>query len=581
MSYQPNRRGTGAGSGNVDGWVVGAGALVIAALASVTWAAAALASVFDRAPKPPGNPFTLASDLVHHRFAWTGAATGWAIGLSAVVAVAATAIGVAMWRRVAGGHRIDRAARNSTRDKGLRRYTGRQKTVPGVFAGPGPIIGKVVPGARTEIRATWEDMLVVIAGPRTGKTTCFAIPAIMEAPGAVIVTSNKRDIADATRGLRSEGNRRVWIFDPQGVAGAGASWWWDPLSYVTDVRSARKLAALWSNASKEPDARTDAYFDGAGAELLAELLLAAASAHLPASDVYRWLADSDDDTPVRLLREAGHTMFADGLRGTVNLPYKQKAGVYGVAAKVVSFLSDPRVLEWIEDADGKRPAFSPGDFVESTDTLYSLSREGEGSSGPLVTALTAAVLEAAENKAAASVGGRLAVPLLAVLDEVANVCRWRELPDLYSHYGSRGIVVLSILQSWAQGETCWGEQGMRKLWDAANVKVFAGGSTDTRFLDGLSQLFGHYDRRTRSRSTSGQGSQTSWSHQRERVFSVDDLSALPSGRAAVGLSGTRPVLVQTVPWMDRPDESTVQVSLARYGGPDGHKGEDVISAVAS
>ena len=41
--------------------------------------------------------------------------------------------------------------------------------------------------------------------------------------------------------------------------------------------------------------------------------------------------------------------------------------------------------------------------------------------------------------------GGLALPLVAVLDEVANVCRWRELPDLYSHYGSRGIVVLSIL----------------------------------------------------------------------------------------------------------------------------------------
>jgi type IV secretory pathway TraG/TraD family ATPase VirD4 len=180
------------------------------------------------------------------------------------------------------------------------------------------------------------------------------------------------------------------------------------------------------------------------------------------------------------------------------------------------------------------------------------------------------VLVAAEANAAGSVGGRLDVPLLAVLDEVANVCRWRELPDLYSHYGSRGIVVLSILQSWAQGETCWGEQGMRKLWDASNVKVFAGGSTDTRFLESLSQLYGHYDRQMRSRSTSAQGASTSRSTQRERIFSVDDLSALPAGRAAVGLSGTRPVLVQTVPWMARPDANLVRSSLGRFGQPNGH-----------
>ena len=34
----------------------------------------------------------------------------------------------------------------------------------------------------------------------------------------MIVTSNKRDILDATRGLR-EGDDEVWVFDPQHVAG--------------------------------------------------------------------------------------------------------------------------------------------------------------------------------------------------------------------------------------------------------------------------------------------------------------------------------------------------------------------------
>ena len=58
---------------------------------------------------------------------------------------------------------------------------------------------------------------------------------------------------------------------------------------------------------------------------------------------------------------------------------------------------------------------------------------------------------------------------------MANLCRWRELPDHYSHYGSRGIVVLAVIQSWAQGEGCWGGQGMRTFWDASNVKIFAGG----------------------------------------------------------------------------------------------------------
>ncbi|MDQ2729253.1 MAG: TraM recognition domain-containing protein [Actinomycetota bacterium] len=568
MSYQPRQRG---GSGNTEGYLIGGLAVLAGAVVVDMWGAAQLAARFNHGPKPAGNPFRMISDMAHHSYQWPAAATGWAIGIASVLVSGAVIVAMVVSLRHMGGRGIDRAARNVTRDRGLNRYSGRnRKVAPGVFVGPGPVIGKVVPGKRAQLRATWEDMLVVIAGPRTGKTTAFAIPAMLDAPGAVIVTSNKRDIVDSTRGSR-ETVGVCWVLDPQGVAGAGPVWWWNPLSYVTDVRSARKLAAVWTNASKEPDARVDAYFDNAGQELLSQLLLAAAAGARSISTVFRWLSDSEDDEPVALLRQAGHALSADGLRATINLPEKQKAGVYGTAAKTVSFLSDPRVLEWVEDPGGRRPQFSPGDFVASKDTLYSLSREGEGSSGPLVTALTAAVLEAAERQAAASVGGRLTVPLLAVLDEVANVCRWRELPDLYSHYGSRGIVVLSILQSWAQGESCWGEQGMRKLWDAANVKVFAGGSTDTRFLEALSQLYGHYDRRMRSRSQSAQGSSTSWSNQRERVFSVDDLSAMPAGRAAVGLSGTRPVLVQTVPWMERKDAEIVRASLARYGSPDGHR----------
>ncbi len=52
-------------------------------------------------------------------------------------------------------------------------------------------------------------------------------------------------------------------------------------------------------------------------------------------------------------------------------------------------------------------------------------------------------------------------------------------PTFTATPGSRGIVVLAVLQSWARAEGCWGEQGMRKLWDASNVKIFAGGGSAT------------------------------------------------------------------------------------------------------
>jgi type IV secretory pathway TraG/TraD family ATPase VirD4 len=154
--------------------------------------------------------------------------------------------------------------------------------------------------------------------------------------------------------------------------------------------------------------------------------------------------------------------------------------------------------------------------------------------------------------------------MLGVLDEAANVCRWRELPNLYSHYGSRGIVLMTILQSWSQGVDVWGESGMRKLWSASNVAVYGGGVKEREFLEMLSALIGDYDKRVTSVST-GRG-QRSVSEQltRERILDVADLQAMPKGRAVVLASGARPTLITTQPWMTGPHAEKVKASIAAH-----------------
>ena len=165
---------------------------------------------------------------------------------------------------------------------------------------------------------------------------------------------------------------------------------------------------------------------------------------------------------------------------------------------------------------------------------------------------------------ARSPGGRLPVPLLGVLDEAANVCRWKDLPELYSHFGSRGIVLMTILQSWSQGVDVWGQSGMRKLWSAANVAVYGGGVKETDFLDMLSRLIGDYDKHTRSVSTGRGHRSVTEQLSRERIMDPADLAALPPGRAVVLASGARPTLIHTEPWMTGPHASAVRASLAAH-----------------
>ncbi|MFE6824943.1 type IV secretory system conjugative DNA transfer family protein [Streptomyces sp. NPDC057690] len=547
---------------------------VVLLVAAGAWLAAKVGAGYADAPAPPGNPLTFLVEVIKGDYSWPGsAASAVAAGEAVVVGI----LGLAAYRvreRFRKKPKVDGAAQHLAKGEELGKLTmkgaaataerlGVQSSTPGVF------IGRSVKG-RQPLYGSYEDMHVDIWGPRTGKTTRRAIPAILDGPGAVLVTSNKRDIVDATRGPRTA-RGPVWVFDPQQVAQEEPSWWWNPLSYVTDVAKARKMADHFASGSRDANASTDAFFDPAGQDLLANLLLAAACAKAPITQIYTWLSNPKDDAPERILRGAGHAMSADGLAGVLNAPDKQRSGIYGVAQQMASCLVNPEVNRWVTPpADEYAGEFDPHAFVRTGGTLYSLSREGRDSAGPLVTALTVAVVEAAEEYATTQRGGRLPLPLVGVLDEAANVCRWRTLPDLYSHYGSRGIILMTILQSWAQGIEVWGERGMEKLWSAANVRVYGGGVSDTRFLGDLSELAGEYE--LREYQTSRESEFGGWSGnraisestRRERVLQVSDLGAMPPGRALVLASGTKPVLVETVPWWEGAYAAEVQASLKKY-----------------
>ncbi|MBD3784698.1 MAG: TraM recognition domain-containing protein, partial [Micrococcales bacterium] len=499
----------------------------------------------------PSDPFAFTLGVVMGRVPWPASATWIVIVLLAVVLalVVLAIIGVVRYRK--GRTRVDRASSYMGRGKDVeglsKRNAQAQATRLGVTGSLGVPIGKTL--GQMPLYGTWEDMHIDIWGPRTGKTTSRAVPAILEAPGGVLVTSNKRDVVDATRDVRAEAGP-VWVFDPQGIALENPTWWWNPLSYVTDEVRAAKLADHFASGSRDPGAKTDAYFDPAGQDLLAGLLLAAALDSRPITDVYGWLTRPTEEEPIGILRRGGYDLTADQVRGVITAPEKQRGGIYGTAQQMASCLTNRQVAAWVnpQGEPDLRPQFDPAAFVRDGGTLYSLSKEGRGTAGPLVTALTVAVVEAAEELAAGSAGGRLSVPLLGVLDEAANVCRWRELPNLYSHYGSRGIVLMTILQSWSQGVDVWGDSGMRKLWSASNVKVYGGGVSEDAFLESLSKLIGDYDRQASSVSSGRGGRSVNQQLHRERILDVADLAAMPKGRAVVLSSGNRPTLIRTQPW---------------------------------
>ncbi|PZE63626.1 type IV secretory system conjugative DNA transfer family protein [Curtobacterium sp. MCBD17_021] len=519
----------------------------------------------------PRDPFKIAEGIKKGTVEWTGLSTVLSV-IVAVVLIAVVVMSMKVFRPSSKNRtRVDTSARYMASTKDLAELQEKRSLEKaarlGVQGCPGVPLGKDMRSGKM-LYASWEDVTIGIAGPRVGKTTALVVPAILAAPGALLTTSNKPDTVETTRKLRDEVGT-TWVFDPQQVVDEEPTWWWNPLSYVTDDTTAAKLAGHFASGSREPGDKGDAYFDPAGKNLLAGMLLAAALDGRAITDVFTWLTDPDNREMVPVLRNGGYPLIADAVESETRAPERQRAGVYGTARKMAGCLQNSRIGRWVTPVGGnmrgdRRPQFNPDEFVRGTDTLYSLSKEGEGTATPLVTALTVAVVEAGERLAKTQPGGRLATPLLCILDEAANVCRWKDLPDLYSHYGSRGIPIMSIFQSWSQGVDVFSLAGMRKLFSAANEVVYLGGVKEIEFLRELSELIGDYDHETVSYSMNKGVRSTSVQNNRRRILDPSELAELPRGRAILIASGLRSSMVKTAPWYEGSDAEKVRASITAY-----------------
>ncbi|MEU4340708.1 TraM recognition domain-containing protein [Nocardia sp. NPDC023852] len=550
------------------------------AIFGTIWIALHLGNMLAGSPQSvPINPIAIVADLARGRLQWPGASTVILLLVIASV-VAYLAIRRRLKKRQSKGRLPvdDKAdvmgsggAISMLTEAGVREKADQlgvrlgYDDVPGVPIGVGVADGVMLYGS-------YEDLHLDIWGPRQGKSTSRVIPAILTAIGPVLATSNKRDVVDATRDVRESKGSPTFVFDPQGVAGEEPTWFWDPLSWVDagregcEMRAAR-LAGHFADGDGGSDTKTDAFFDPEAEDLLAGLFLAAAvgdrNGSRPIVQVWEWVTNPQDTEPIELLRAARHHYTASGLSSQYNTDPRTRSGIFGTAKKMIRCLKLSNVHPWITRG-GDRREFDELEFLEHNGTLYSLSLEGRGSAAPLVSALTEAVVDVAMRKASQSRGGRLEIPLLAVLDEAANVVRWKDLPKQYSHFGSRGIVVMTVLQSWAQGARCWGESGMNALWSAANIKVLGSGVDDTRFLQERSDVLGEYDAISQSVSESKGGKSYSRSLGSSKTFSVNGLATLPRGRAIVFPSGAPPVLVRTVPWWEGEYAADVKKSISHH-----------------
>ena len=509
----------------------------------------------------PGNPVVAVIDLLQGQVQWSGGATIVAVSLVAAAFIVLLVIASALGRRNAGRTRVDDVAKHLAGRSDVRslsaktvaranRERGETVTTPGVYIGKEVATGQDLWGG-------WEDLHLDLWGPRQGKTSSRIIPMIRRAPGICISTSCKRDVIEATMPFRQQVGR-VWVLDPQDKAvGLDTSrWYFDPLDFVRRDQwwdgNAEELAEIFNAASARGEAGSDpnAYFYSQAVDLLASLFLAAALGHRPITDVYGWVSNLEDSTPVEILSDSQWGPQAADLASKYAAEPRTRSNVFSAAKNMISCLGRRQIVRWLTPQAGAE-RFDPVAFASSeADTLYLVSDEENPIGRPVTSILTVAVFKALVDRADQCPGSRLPVPGTAALDEIANIVRWPRLPDYYSTFGSRGIICDTVLQSYAQGVELWGEHGMKKLWSSASIVVIGPGHKDYRFLEELAHLIGTHTEQQRSTSHGGgdRGRSISTQTVERQTITAAELAALPFGRMIVLATGRRPILARMVRW---------------------------------
>ena len=560
-------------------WTLIAAGWGLIGLIWLAWAAARLAAALagGHAHVPPFGDHW-ASALVHGRTAqaWPSTPTPLVAVTGAVMAAALAAVTVIAWRIIARrstkpgdpvaalsrDRSIRQLAHAPAAEQGIRLRPSLAGARPGSLAPAdiGLLLGRLQQpgGDGPDLYTSWEDTLLAFMGPRSGKTTSLGIPYVLSAPGPVVATSIRADLWAATAELRAATGSAIWVFDPQHITAAGQRWWWNPLAGMTTVEAAHRLAGHFV-LTVDDNTKRDIW-GPAAQELLTSLLLAAAASRRTLRDVSRWLDDPGSPTPAELLNDAGYRALASSLRGAQHGAAETRDGIYQTARTAAKCLHDEEIMAWVTPPRNTRlPVFDPAWFPGTRDVLY-LITESRSAASPLIAGLTDAAMRAGRRRAEQA-GGRLDPPMVLVLDEAANICRIADLPDLYSHLGGRGMIPVTILQSYEQGAQLWGEPGMAALWGSATKKLIGAGVDSPRLARDVAVLVGHHDVPVRSISVGDGRASEQISFQRRMILEAADIRAIERGTALLLATGTRPALLDLRPW--HTGSGAAQIDAAR------------------
>jgi len=412
-------------------------------------------------------------------------------------------------------------------------------------AAPGRLTLGVVDG---RLVAVEPRQSVIVVGPvQTGKTSGFAVPAILEWKGPVVATSVKTDLMRDTLVAR-ERLGHVWIYDPTRTTGMPGSGW-TPLSSCSTWTGAQQVAAWLVAAAHRGNAGVEnaEFWYAAAAKLLAPVLFAAAMSDATMADVVRWIDTQEQEEVFAALDETGEDAAVTAFQASSQRDERTRSGVYTTAETVLAAYADPGVLASALTSELRAERLLDG----GSHTAYLCAPAHEQRRlQPLFATLVQEIVAGAYERSAGT-GKPLDPPLLLVLDECANIAPLRELATLASTGAGQGIQLVSVFQDMAQINAVYGRDHAPTIVSNHRAKVILSGIADAQTLDYVARLLGDEEIRQTSSTTGAEGRRsTTQSVAYRSIAPANVLREMKPGHGLLVYGHLAPARISLRPWFE-------------------------------
>ncbi len=409
-----------------------------------------------------------------------------------------------------------------------------------------------------------ECSALVLGPPRIGKTSTMIVPNVINAPGAVVTTSTKREVMNATLSWRSAIGT-CYVFDPASdvpVPAGAEELRWSPIIGCEDYDVADSMAHALVSSARPGTLSADAkHWVDQSRALLAPLLHAAALAGRSMEDLIEWVLIRDVRDPQQILIAANAKLAKMTLLSVMRAEERERSGIFSTSSTLLSAFRSAATLKAAAD-----PNFDAEHFAASYDTVYiTAPTEAQDQLAPLIVAIVDEIRRAVYRRRSRSPD---AAPIVFALDEVAHIAPLPYLPALAAEGAGQGLLTLACMQDLSQARHIWGDQaeGFMSLFGAT---VAFPGIKDRRTLELISALAGEVQAPMVSHSQPdffaavlGKGfSSTTTSFTWRPRLPVDAIANAPKGTALLLAQNRPPTWIRTIPcekidiWSNRVDQS--------------------------